>query len=65
MNRGKSQEASPEFDRVLKNAVDRRVAFTSYVSETIVGDDGEKSITVTVATAVALFPLLRKAGKTI
>ncbi|ETW95524.1 MAG: hypothetical protein ETSY1_30235 [Candidatus Entotheonella factor] len=66
LTRGKSPDTSSDFQKQLQQAVDRRTAFTTYVSEQIVGDEeGRKGAVTGAATAVTLLTLLGKASLTI
>jgi len=60
---GKEPAASSEFDALLKTAVDRRVAFTSFISKQVVGKTSEGIKFPWLATAGELLPELVDAAK--
>jgi hypothetical protein len=65
---GKALDGSAAFQNKLKNAADKRVAFTSFVTDKIIRDDPERKNPLAIAAiglAPELIEALTKAGKTI
>jgi hypothetical protein len=66
MLRGKAPEKSADFQRSLQAAVERRVEFTDFVSEQVIGKgDGQKGLGAALATAAELLPAILEAGTAI
>ena len=64
----KALDTSPDFQNKLKNAADKRVAFTSFVTDKIIRDDPERKNPLAIAAiglAPELLDALTKVGKTI
>jgi len=65
---GKALDDSSDYQSVLKNAADQRVAFTSFVTDKIISDDPERKnplALAAIAVAPELIDALTKVGKTI
>lgn len=67
LSEGEPFDNSPDFDNTLKTAVDKRVSFTTYINEEIIGDsEGKKGFPVAIIGGAAeLIKALTEVGKTI